>query len=153
MKAAIAVMLLVPLALVFGATAPVLAQSAETHPITCEIDLNELTGADSQRVQPFQNESFLTPVAPDLGDLAEKKCTFSSPNQTIQIRCVRVVEGWSNPPNFTTKTFRNPCIISGVPECDTPVQFAADNQTLKISPHPSIPAAAVLDLFCVRNRR
>jgi hypothetical protein len=153
MRATTAILLL-PLALMAGAALPASAQqNAEDHDITCEVDLNELTAADSAQIPPeFRNKSYLTPVDPALGDFATKKCTFSNPNQTIQIRCVRVVQGWANAPSFTTKTFVHPCMISGVPECGINQQFTADNQTFKISPNGD-GTAAVLDLFCVRNKR
>jgi hypothetical protein len=156
MKATTA-MLLLPLALMVGRALPASAQQgpAEDHAITCEIDLNELTAADSQKIpSQFRNQSFLTPVKPELGDSATKKCTFSNPDQTIQIRCIRVVEGWANAPSFTTKLFKSPCTITFVPECGTtPIgTIPTDNQTFKISPN-SNGTAAVLDLFCVRNKK
>jgi hypothetical protein len=156
MKATTA-MLLLPLALMVSRTLPASAAEAEDHDITCEIDLNELTDADSQNIpSQFRNQSFLTPVKPELGDFATKKCTQSAPDQTIQIRCVRVVENWPNAPSFTTKTFKDNhlCTVTFVPECgDTPTgAIPADNQTFKISPSAD-GKSAVLDLFCVRNKR
>jgi hypothetical protein len=154
MMRATTAMLLLPLALTVVGALPASGQE-EDHAITCEIDLNELTAADSANIpSEFRNQSFLTPVKPELGDSATKKCTFSAPSQTIQIRCIRVVENWLNAPSFTTKDFIHPCTVMFVPECgDTPTgAITADNQTFKISPSAD-KKSAVLDLFCVRNKR
>jgi hypothetical protein len=157
MRATTAMLLL--LGLWVDAVLPAAAQqNAEDHPITCEIDLNELTSTDSAKIpSQFRDQSYLTPVKPELGDSAVKKCTFSNPDQTIQIRCVRVVENWSNAPSFSTKDFDNRCTLSFVPECGNPpdvpsAPVPADNQTFKISPSAD-KKSAVLELFCIRNKK
>jgi len=151
MKTMVAMSLLAPLALVIGSPAPVSAQQI-TVPFVgeCEIDFNDLLAADLANVPEEFRRSFTTPENPDLGDLAEKKCIFSAPDQTIQIRCVRVIEEWQNAPSFTAKNFTDPCQILGQPECGFVQAFDADNQTLKISAGPD---GAVADLFCIRNKR
>ena len=151
MKTMVAMSLLAILALVIGSTAPVSAQQI-TVPFVgeCEIDFNDLLSADKANVPEEFQRSFTTPENPELGDFAEKKCTFSAPDQTIQIRCVRVIEEWLNAPSFTVKTFTEPCQILGQPECGFAQSFDADNQTLKISAGPN---GAIADLFCVRNKR
>jgi hypothetical protein len=151
MKTMVAMSLLALLALVIGSTAPVSAQQI-TVPFVgeCEIDFNDLLAADIANVPPEFRRSFTTPENPDLGDLAEKKCTFSAPDQTIQIRCVRVIEDWEDAPTFEAKNFTEPCQILGHPECGFVQSFDADNQTLSVSDGPD---GAIASLFCLRNKR
>lgn len=151
MKTMVAMSILAPLALLIGSMAPVSAQQI-TVPFVgeCEIDFNDLLQADLANVPTEFRRSYTTPENPELGDFAEKKCTFSAPDQTIQIRCVRVITEWQDATSFTAKTFTEPCQILGHPECGFVQTYDADNQTLKVSAGPD---GAIAELFCLRNKR
>jgi hypothetical protein len=128
------------LALAFAHAPPAAAQTG-TQPadkvfgFSCEIDLSVIPGAPEE----FRRLTFVT-------EDTEKNCTGSRSDQTIQMRCIHQIDGWTGG-NVNVSNFQPPCMIWGG-ECGVPETFfEADNSQLSVS------AGGLATLFCVRNKR
>jgi hypothetical protein len=161
MKTMIAIPFVAGLALLIAGNQPVAAQAVQVDPLgNCELHLsnppnNWLREQDLAQINPDFRLIHLTPVDPENGvDLAQRTC--NTRNNTVMLRCVRLITEWNDELDLTIKRFAEGkfCEILGAsdPEsaCGNFEKLNASNVTLKLRPTPE---GKIVDLFCVARRR